>query len=192
MKLIVGLGNPGDIYKDSRHNIGFLAVKALSRIHKITLKREKGCFSLSGKGKIGKQTVILALPVTFMNLSGIALKGLVEKHKIDLQDLLVICDDLDLAFGRLKIKPAGSSGGHQGLNSIINTLGSWGFARLRLGIGRPKSNLEATQYVLSSFSNREKRQLKKIIERGYACCQMWATEGITKTMNIFNTRGRTL
>lgn len=187
----MGLGNPGNIYADSRHNIGFFIVKALAKNYRIPFKKEKDIFSLSAKGKINDQNVILAMPFTFMNLSGAAVKALLKKYRIDLSNLMVICDDLDLEFGRLKIKPAGSRGGHRGLGSIIDSLGNQAFSRLRIGIGRPIHKLDASQYVLSSFTKTEKRQLKMIIKKACTCCEIWITKGITETMNIFNKRQAT-
>jgi len=187
MKLIVGLGNPGRIYKDSRHNIGFSVINALSIKYKILLKKESGVFSLSGKGKIQSQHFLLALPLTFMNLSGIAVSALLKKYKLDLQDLLVVCDDLDLGFGAIKIRPCGSSGGHHGLKSIIGSLGSQEFCRLRIGIGRPlQDNTDTADYVLSPFHKKEKGQIGEIIEKGCEYCRVWVTKGIIESMTIFN------
>ncbi len=186
MKLIVGLGNPGRIYSESRHNIGFSVIKALSKIYKIPLKKDN-TFSLSGKGKLEGENLILALPLTFMNLSGIAVSALIKKYKIDLDNLLVVCDDLDLDFGVIKIRPSGSSAGHRGLGSIIDSLGSQGFSRLRIGIGRPlRDNTDASSFVLSSFAKKEKGKIKELIELACDCCRVWATKGITESMNIFN------
>jgi len=188
MRLIVGLGNPGRLYTDSRHNIGFSVVKALAKSYKISLKKESGNSSLSAKGKIDGKNVILATPLTFMNLSGIAVRDLFKKYRIDLDNLLVVCDDLDLEFGRLKLRPSGSSGGHRGLKSIIDSLGSQEFPRLRIGIGRSSQEIEASVYVLSPFSRREKGQVKHIIEKAVGCCRSWVVKDITETMNIFNKR----
>jgi len=196
MKLIIGLGNPGRIYTESRHNIGFSVIKALSKIYKIPLKKDN-TFSLSGKGKIGAENLILALPLTFMNLSGIAVSALIKKYKIDLprpareerglDNLLVVCDDLDLDFGVIKIRPSGSSGGHRGLGSIIDSLGSREFSRLRIGIGRPlRDNTDAASFVLSPFAKKEKGKIKEIIENACDCCRVWAMKGIVESMNIFN------
>ena len=186
VKLIVGLGNPGRIYTESRHNIGFSVVKALSKIYKIPLKKDN-TFSLSGKGRAGTESLILALPLTFMNLSGIAVSALTKKYKIDLADLLVACDDLDLGFGVIKIRPGGSSGGHRGLGSIIDSLGSQGFSRLRVGIGRPlQSRTDAAGFVLSPFTKKEKEKIKELIENACDCCRVWVRQGITESMNIFN------
>lgn len=188
MKLIVGLGNPGRIYIGSRHNIGFLVVKALSKACKAPLKKENGIFSLVARAKLNGHPVLLALPLTFMNLSGSAVAGLLKKYKIGLSDLLVVCDDLDLEFGRLKIKPKGSSAGHHGLNSIIDALKSDNFSRLRIGIGRPKPNTDPAQFVLSAFTGKEKIKLNKTTEAALECCRVWALEGVSRSMNIFNRR----
>ncbi|MDD4980979.1 MAG: aminoacyl-tRNA hydrolase [Candidatus Omnitrophica bacterium] len=189
MKLIVGLGNPGRIYIDSRHNIGFSVIKTLSRIYKIPLKKDSNTFSLSGKGIIENKNIILAQPLTFMNLSGIAVAALLKKYKIELGDLLVVCDDLDLEFGMLRIRPLGSSGGHKGLSSIIGYLGNQGFARLRIGIGRQgKARQDAAEYVLSPFTKREKKEIEGIVEKACDCCGFWASCGITESMNVFNRR----
>lgn len=188
MKLIVGLGNPGRIYIDTRHNIGFRVIKTLARVYRIVFRRESSGLVLSGRGKIQGQEVVLAMPLTFMNLSGVSVRALFKKYKA--KDLLVICDDLDLEFGRLKIKSAGSSGGHQGLKSIIDSIGSKKFSRLRIGIGRPLKNIKPADYVLSPFNKKEKTQLPEIIERAIDCCRVWAGEGMTKCMNIFNRTNR--
>lgn len=190
MKLIVGLGNPGKDYIYSRHNIGFLVIKALAKIHGALLRREIATFSLNAKDKIRGQNVILAIPLTFMNLSGIAVSALLKKYKIDLGNLLVICDDLDLEFGRVKIRVSGSSGGHLGLRSIIDSLECQNFCRLRLGIGRPKNDIEPAEYVLSAFSKKEKREIKEIEAKAVSCCQVWVTRGITECMNNFNRRSQ--
>lgn len=191
MKLIVGLGNPGRAYTDSRHNIGFSVVKALGKSYKVPLKADNA-FSLSGKGKIGGNNIILALPLTFMNLSGIAVSALMKRYKIDLEDLLVVCDDLDLGFGAIKIRPDGSSGGHRGLESIIDSFGSQNFSRLRVGIGRPlkKNDTDTSAFVLSAFTKREKEIIKEAIREACHCCRTWATKGITQSMNIFNRRNK--
>jgi len=202
MKLIVGLGNPGNLYVHSRHNVGFLVVRTLAQAHKILLKKEKGILSLSGKGKIEGQNIILAMPLTFMNLSGVAVGGLLKRYKINPSNLLVACDDLDLSFGRLKIKSSGSSGGHRGLKSIIESLKGDGFARLRIGIGRPAQAISSrvkvkrddkadiSAYVLSHFSKKEKPELSELIEKASDCCRVWVAKGINKSMNIFNQRSK--
>ena len=188
MKLIVGLGNPGILYSATRHNIGFQVVRALARQGKFALKKEKGVKALSAKGRIEGREVILALPLTFMNLSGEAVLALVKRYKAGLTSILVVCDDLDLEFGRIKISSGGSSAGQRGIKSIIDALGSNEFCRIRIGIGRPAGKLAAAKYVLSHFNKEEKGQLPEIIARALECCRAWASEGIEKSMNIFNSK----
>lgn len=190
MKLIVGLGNPGRTYANSRHNIGFSVVRALAKVYNISLKKDNCAFSLSGKGRIKGQNIALVLPLTFMNLSGIAVGALLKKYKTGIDNILVVCDDLDLEFGRLKIRPQGSSGGHRGLQSIIDTLGRQDFCRLRIGIGRRDKNMASAEYVLSPFNKEEKKEVPDIIEKAIECSQSWVTGGAQASMNIFNRRSR--
>jgi peptidyl-tRNA hydrolase, PTH1 family len=190
MKLIVGLGNPGNIYAESRHNVGFSVVKFLAIDLHAPLKKDSSVFSLSGKAKIEGQVVVSALPLTFMNLSGIAVSALVKKYKIDLSELLVVYDDLDLEFGRMKLRPCGSSGGHLGLKSIIEYLATSSFARLRIGISRPSFDRDPAEYVLGRFTKKESAKVKLILEEAVLCCKSWVTSGIVETMNIFNNRSR--
>jgi len=192
MKLIIGLGNPGAVYKDSRHNIGFSAVRALTESCRGSLKKERSLACLSARVKIDGQESILALPLTFMNLSGLAVGALIKKYKIeDFRDLLVVCDDLDLELGRMKLRPSGSSGGHRGLESIIKCIGSGSFPRLRVGIGRPGAGIDITEYVLEPFSKQEKRRVEEMIEKTVSCCRSWVIEGIAKSMNVFNEKSKT-
>jgi peptidyl-tRNA hydrolase, PTH1 family len=121
-----------------------------------------------------------------MNLSGIAVKAVFREYAISQEDLLVVCDDLDLEFGRLKLKARGSSGGHKGIASIIEALGSDAFARLRIGIGRPLGKGEPREYVLSAFNKKEKTVLKSVVERACLCCISWAAQGSAAAMNTFN------
>ena len=186
MKLIIGLGNPGFLYNNTRHNIGFQVVKNLAKAKHIALKKEKGISALSGKARIDGVETILAMPLTFMNLSGEAVKPLLEKYKAESGDLLVVCDDLDLEFGRLRLRSKGTSAGHRGIDSIIGYLGSNEFSRVRVGIGRPGDKTEAADYVLSHFNKKEKEELASIIENASDCCVSWVSEGLEKSMNIFN------
>ncbi len=189
MKLIVGLGNPGLIYSGSRHNIGFEVVRELAKAGKIVLKKEKGIKALLGKSKIGYSHIILALPLTFMNLSGEAVKPILKRYKIAITDSLVVCDDLDLEFGRIKICSQGSSAGHRGIESIADLLKSIEFNRLRIGIGRPREDSSASNFVLSRFNRREKKDIPAVINKSVQCCRSWIEEGIDRTMNIFNRKG---
>lgn len=176
MKLIVGLGNPGNAYAGSRHNVGFSVLEALAKAQRITLKRDFRVHALGGKGKIEGEEAVLAKPLTFMNLSGIAIKALLKKYKIDLKDLLVVCDDLDLEPGRIRVRKSGSSGGHRGLKSIIGSLATQDFSRLRVGIGRPGVNLAACEYVLSSFTKKEKEIMAEKIDEACECVRAWISK----------------
>jgi PTH1 family peptidyl-tRNA hydrolase len=188
VKLIVGLGNPGLTYAGTRHNIGFTVLKSLASSLKVAFKRDKSVSSLVGTAKLGHHDLVLALPQTFMNLSGVAVKALLKKFKVKPEDLLVVCDDLDLELGRMKIRQNGSSGGQRGLTSIIEQIGLQNFNRLRIGIGRPKNAIDAAAYVLAGFLRKEKMIVQEIKEEALNCCVSWAEKGIVETMNIFNTR----
>ncbi|MDD5432803.1 MAG: aminoacyl-tRNA hydrolase [Candidatus Omnitrophica bacterium] len=190
MKLIVGLGNPGDKYADSRHNIGFSAIKSLAKAYKISLKKDFFISSISGKGRIHGEFVALAMPLTFMNLSGNAVKPLLKKYKADISDLLIICDDMDLDIGRIKARPSGTSGGQRGMESIIKSLSTDEFARLRIGIGRPPRQIDPSDYVLSRFQAKEKELISEALEQASQCCLVWVTKGITEAMNNFNKRSK--
>lgn len=187
-KLIIGLGNPGRIYAQTRHNIGSLVLEKLAHGNNIKLKKESGTYFSEGKGNIENKLVVLIKPYTFMNLSGIAVQQAVAKHKADLQDILVICDDLDLDFGRIKIRPSGSSAGQHGIESIISSLNSNKFNRLRIGIGRPDKLMDPAEYVLSVFSREERKLLDGISDLASECIEVWITKGIDKAMDIYNKR----
>lgn len=190
MKAIVGLGNPGMIYARTKHNIGVLVVKAFCRKQKIKLVREKGVSAFCVRARIEDEETLLALPLVFMNLSGAAVKALCVKYKIDPQDLLVVCDDLDLEFTRIKLRPSGSSGGHRGLVSIIEALGTKEFCRLRIGIGRPPGHMDPAEYVLRPFSRKEKSALEALIQEAVSCCRSWLGKAIEESMSAFNRRSR--
>ncbi|MFA5096256.1 MAG: aminoacyl-tRNA hydrolase [Candidatus Omnitrophota bacterium] len=184
MKLIVGLGNPGIFYSGTRHNVGFQVVKNLAGAQKAVLKKERGVRALSARAKVEGSDVILALPLTYMNLSGEAVFPLLNRYGSGPADLLVVCDDLDLEFGRIKIRSGGSSAGHRGIQSIIDSLGGNEFSRVRVGIGRPA--VGAADYVLSHFNRNEKAALSAMINRAQECCLSWISQGVEKSMNIFN------
>lgn len=185
-KLIIGLGNPGRIYADSRHNIGYMVLDKLARTNGIKLKKESGLYFAEGKGSIENESVVLIKPYTFMNLSGIAVHQAVVKHRADLKDVLVICDDLDLDFSRVKIRPSGSSAGQRGIESVISYLKSNKFNRLRIGIGRPDKFIDPAEYVLSVFSREERKLLDGIIDSASECIGVWISKGIDKAMDIYN------
>ncbi|MBA7574107.1 Peptidyl-tRNA hydrolase [subsurface metagenome] len=189
MKLIVGLGNPGRSYAHNRHNIGFICLSRFARSEGIKLDKKKGLARI-GEGEAAGNKVALVRPQTFMNNSGQSLSRLVEKFKIDLNDLIVIHDDLDLPLAKIRLSHGSGSGGHKGINSIIQELGTQDFIRLRVGIGRPDkpeiSEDDIIAYVLSDFTPDEKKAIDKIIPQVGEAILCLLTEGLTPAMNRFN------
>ena len=184
MKLIVGLGNPGEKYKLTRHNIGANVTKRLAKLNNINLRR-RGYLSRFGEGRISGEEVNIILPETFMNFSGRAVSSIVKDRKIALSDILVICDDADLDLGTIRMRPKGSDGGHRGLRSIIENLRSESFPRLRIGIGKEK---DLTSYVLRSFNKNEKKLVKEAEETSIEAALCWLTKGIAQAMDTYNAR----
>jgi len=185
VKLIVGLGNPGEQYQTSRHNLGFLTVDYLAERQGISLQR-RGFDSFFGQGRIGREAVLLAKPQTFMNLSGVALEKLLAYFRTASEDLLVIHDDLDLPFQTIRLKKGGGGGGHKGLGSIIEHLASPDFFRVRIGIGKPARKGMVEKYVLSSFTEEEQRELPNIITAAGDAAREIVENGIESAMRIFN------
>ena len=185
MKIIVGLGNPGVQYQMTRHNIGFQIVDRLAKINHIPIciKRFK---SLYGTGWIHSQQVILAQPLTFMNRSGEAVKKAIDYFYLGIGDLVVVHDDLDLPFGRLRFKQRGGDGGHQGVRSIIETMGGKNFLRLRVGIGRPPQGMDPAEYVLEAFNKIEQSRLEQILFQAAESLKVMLLEGLEKAMNQFH------
>ena len=190
MKIIVGLGNPGIPYRMTRHNIGFQVVDRLAKINHIPLctKRFK---SLYGTGCIDSQQVVLAKPVAFMNRSGEAVKKAVAFFHLRMEDLLIIHDDLDLPFGKLRFKQRGGDGGQQGVRSIIESMGGNNFLRLKVGIGRPPQGMDPAEYVLGTFDKTEQSQLDQILSRAAESLKIMLLEGLEKAMNQFQKKIRT-
>ena len=183
--LIVGLGNPGREYEKTRHNLGFMLVDLLAKRGQSLVKREE-CRSLVGRTEIENQTVELAKPQTFMNLSGEAVSCLVKKDDRSIEKMIVISDDLALPFGTIRVRPKGTHGGHNGLRSIIDCLGTQEFTRLRIGI-QPEHPLENTRnYVLSSFSVAEFETVDKILDESAKAIRSIISEGTEKAMARFN------
>ncbi len=188
MKLIVGLGNPGELYLRTRHNIGFRCVDLLSEKHKIPLS-SFGEGALFGRGRIRGEEVILAKPQTFMNSSGRAVKGLLARFALSPSDLLVIYDDVDLPIGQLRIRKRGGSGGHKGLESLISSLGTEEFPRLRIGIrppGKESRGLRRPEFVLSPFSPDEEELMEIVIHKAAEAVECFLEEGAEAAMNKFN------
>lgn len=163
MYLIFGLGNPGNRYRLTRHNIGFMVLEKLAAGLEIDLK-QKSFNALWGKGKIAGKNVLLAMPQTYMNLSGNAVRELLRFFKADIINLIVVHDDLDLPFGAIRLKTGGGNAGHKGLDSIVENLGSSDFARVRIGIGKPADKARIESYVLERFQPKEEVILKPVIQ----------------------------
>ncbi len=189
MKLIVGLGNPGKRYEATRHNIGFVVVSALADKWKIKLN-SKVFKSFIGKGKFFKEDVIIALPQCYMNNSGEVVAPLLSRKKVKLKDLLVICDDVNLSLGIMRIRAKGSSGGHKGLESIIGRLGTGEFSRLRIGIGEKGLKGNLSDYVLLPFDKNEKQILGEVVNSAVSCCEIWIREDTERAAYYFNVKNR--
>lgn len=168
----------------TRHNIGFLTVDRLAKVNR-TPVRSKRFKSLFGTGWIDSQQVVFVKPMTFMNRSGDAVKGVADFFHLTLEDLLVIHDDLDLPFGRLRFKQRGGYGGHQGVRSIIERMGGNNFLRLKIGVGRPPQGMDPAEYVLDEFDKSEQAQLGQIVSQAADALRVAILEGLDKAMNQF-------
>ena len=179
MKLIVGLGNPGIEYQFTPHNLGFLAVDRIANDSGVEV-RNRQCHALTARAVVGSETVLLAKPETFMNLSGMAVRELVAKHEVrPEQDLIVIYDELDLPLGRIRIRPRGSSAGHNGMKSVIGELGSQEFPRIRLGIA-PETK------ILKPFRKAQLKKVDAVLDTAAEAVKVILTEGLAAAMNRFN------
>lgn len=185
MKLIVGLGNPGDEYVKTRHNIGFMVTDVIADKNRIALNQSKFKATI-GKGNVGSEDVIVAKPQTYMNRSGESVSSLLFFYKLNPSDCIVICDDLELPTGKIRIREKGGHGGHNGLRSIIEQTGGNEFVRVRIGIGRPKEEPRVSDYVLGIFSKVEKPLIEDAIERAAEAVETVIAEGVEAAMNRFN------
>ena len=189
MKLIVGLGNPGDRYSGTRHNIGRAVVERASEQAKEPFKKEKALKASLAQVEWADESVVLAYPDTYMNLSGQAVFMLVRHFEIKPEeDLLVLIDDVALPYERLRLRGKGSDGGHNGLKSVEQLLGTSHYARLRIGIAPqdPQKGIDLEEYVLEEFSQKEQKGLPALLERSYEACQLWATHSLEAAMNAVN------
>ncbi len=184
MFLIVGLGNPGGRYSTTRHNIGFMVLDHLAKRWSVKLD-SIGFYSIWGRGRVAGSDVVLAKPQTYMNLSGRAVAALSGALAVGPESIIVVCDDCDLPLGRIRIRKRGGSGGHRGLGSIIEHLGSDDFPRVRVGVGRPKEG-ELADYVLSPFEREEAPVVEETIERAALSIEAIIEHGIDYSMNRFN------
>ena len=185
VRLVAGLGNPGDTYAKTRHNAGFMVVEALSEEFSIPVEKKK-FEAVYGRGTIKEIDVVLAKPMAYMNRSGPPVQNLSSFYRILREDMLIIYDDIDLAFGRLKINVKGGYGGHKGIKSIIDAFGGDDIPRLRIGVGRSESGISVSDYVLGRFSDKEKDDLDRIIKTARDAVVTILCDGITEGMNRFN------
>lgn len=187
MILVVGLGNPGDRYADTRHNIGFRVIERL--LERRGAAREKECFSGSfvSLDLLGKRIGCLR-PLTFMNLSGSSVQAAMSFYKLGLDALLVVHDELDIGFGELRLKLGGGDGGHRGVRSITERLGSDAYARLRVGIGRPPPDFrgDAAGFVLEAFASTERADAETLVDRAVDAVELFVESGLAKAMNATN------
>ena len=186
MHLIVGLGNPGADYAKTRHNAGFLLVEKLAEQWKANWTNERKFQARVARADCAGKKVLLAEPQTFMNLSGEAVGALVKFYQLPLEKILVVVDDADLPLGEIRLRPGGGTGGHHGLESVTQHLGSKNFARLRIGIGRKDEAREITGHVLGKFGADESALLKKVLGRAAGQMECWVDAGLQKAMNQFN------
>jgi len=185
--LIVGLGNPGKQYESTRHNIGFMVLEAFARKAGITGKNESRFNAMVGTGRYRQRKLILAQPLTFMNLSGEAVSKLMRYYDVEPEQLLVVYDDVALPFGKIRVRPGGSDAGQRGMKSIIASLGGNNkFPRLRVGVGAPPAKMAMPDYVLGKFGEAERQDLPKIIDLSIEAIEFWLEQGIEPAMTRFN------
>lgn len=184
--LIVGLGNPGREYEDTRHNVGFRCADALVRAYGLAYDRKKKSKARVADGTIAGKSALVAKPQTFMNLSGSSVQGLAAFYKIPPVRIIVIYDDLDILAGTLRIRAKGGSGGHKGMTDIIRRLGTQDFPRIRFGIGRPPEHMDPAAFVLQRFSGDDLRAVEETVERVVNTIETWITDGIEIAMNRYN------
>lgn len=187
MKLIIGLGNPGHTYHDTRHNVGFAVIQRLAERRGVDIRerfvspdaRPAGVY---GEYRHGPETIRLLMPLTMMNESGQALRGL----DVPRETLLIVCDDVNLPLGTLRLRPTGGAGGHHGLHSCLDALGTEDVPRLRIGVGTDALPRDLEAFVLSPFRSDERPAIRRAVEQAVDACEIWATDGMETTMNRYN------
>jgi PTH1 family peptidyl-tRNA hydrolase len=183
--LLIGLGNPGREYKDTRHNFGFMLIDRIAvRLNARGMKVQSKAIVMTSAYE--ERKLILAKPQTFMNLSGQSVQGLAHFYKVPFTNMMVLSDDLDIPFGTIRIRASGGPGGQRGMASIIEKLGTKDFPRLRLGIGRPPGRMDPAAYVLQNFSRDEMQTLSEVLDHGAEAVFAFVTHGLNKAMNEFN------
>ena len=186
MYIIVGLGNPGEKYDNTRHNCGFLTIDALAKKHNLDFQESKQK-ALVAKGVINGEKVILAKPLTFMNLSGESVRALTDYYKVDYEsEVIIVYDDISLPVGNLRIRKKGSAGGHNGIKSIISHLGSDNFIRIKVGVGEKPKGYDLADYVLGHFSSEEQVMMQEAFNKGAEAVETIMESGPDKAMNKYN------
>ena len=180
-KMIIGLGNPGKKYSTTRHNVGFAVIDNFAEDESLKWREYKDRALISGCSDF-----LIMKPTLFMNRSGEAIIPLIKKYELDFEDIIVISDDMDLSLGSIRLRKGGSSGGHNGVQSVIETLGTDEFCRLRIGIGRPPENTDPVDFVLSNFTKKESEDLRPVLSRAADAVSVFIDSGLQKTMNLFN------
>ena len=184
MKLVAGLGNPGARYRGTRHNVGFEVLDELASRHGTTFDAALAD-ALQARWRTG-DGVLLVKPLTYMNLSGEAIAALVRYYRIDTSDVLIVCDDVNLPLGRLRVRAGGSDGGHNGLKSVALHFGTTDYARLRIGVGRGDARRDLAAHVLAGFDADEAAGVREAITRSADAIDLWTREGVAPVMNTFN------
>ena len=185
MKLVAGLGNPGRPYVGTRHNVGFEVVDLLAARHKLTFEAAPAN-AVFARWRRPDAVTLLVKPLTLMNLSGEAVGALVRYYKVEIPDTLIVCDDVNLPLGRLRARASGSEGGHNGLRSIADHLGTIDYARLRVGVGRGDARRDLADHVLARFEPEEEAGIRDAIARAADAVETWIADGLGRMMNVFN------
>jgi PTH1 family peptidyl-tRNA hydrolase len=185
MKCIVGLGNPGKQYEQTRHNIGFEVIDALSNQLSIPLNQSK-FKGMYGMGMYNGEKVLLLKPLTYMNLSGESIRAVMDYYQIEIEDLVVVYDDLDLPVGKIRLRQKGSPGGHNGIKSTVAQLGTQEFNRIRIGIARPEPGMSVPDYVLGRFRSEERPFTEEAVRKSADACAAWLTKPFLQVMNEYN------
>lgn len=185
MKVIVGLGNPGKKYEDTRHNVGFMVIDKLSEKLGIPLDKQK-FNGIYGMGFVGTEKVVLCKPLTYMNLSGECVRPLLDFYDLTVENLVVIYDDLDLPVGKIRLRTKGSPGGHNGIKSIVQHFNTQEFKRIRIGIDRPQTGMKVPDYVLGRFADEEKGPIQDAIKISTEASEAWINAPFLEVMNKFN------
>ena len=186
MKLVAGLGNPGREYVGTRHNVGFEVMDLLARRHHLSWPSKLDGSSVEARWRRPDVDVMLVKPLTYMNLSGGAIGELMRFYKIDVPDVLIVTDDVNLPLGRLRARASGSEGGHNGLRSIAESLGTIDYARLRVGVGRGDMRRDLADHVLARFEPNEQAGIEDAIARAADAVELWIADGLARVMNTFN------